>query len=95
MPNHVHVVVEMLPGFPLAQVVHAWKSYTSREANKVLHRTGHFWQREYYDRYIRDDRHLESVIAYVERNPVKAGLAVVAEEWAFSSARFRREMGGV
>ena len=40
MPNHVHVVAEMLPDFALAYVVHSWKSYTAREANKMLHRAG-------------------------------------------------------
>jgi hypothetical protein len=35
-----------------------------------------FWQREYYDRWIRSDKELASVVAYVEANPVKAGLAV-------------------
>jgi len=89
MPNHVHAVAEMLPGFALAHVVHSWKSYMAKEANKMLHREGPFWQREYYDRYIRDDRHLERAIAYIEQNPVKAGLVAQAKEWAFSSAGLR------
>ena len=90
MPNHVHVVVEMLPGFALAQIMHSWKTYTARAANKLLHREGSFWQREYYDRYMRDERHLAGAIAYVEQNPVKAGLVARAEDWPFGSARLRK-----
>jgi REP element-mobilizing transposase RayT len=34
----------------------------------------YFWVLDYWDRYIRDDRHLESVVDYIHYNPVKAGL---------------------
>src|SRR5690554_5114345 len=40
MPNHVHVVIEMLPGWPLSSIIHSWKSYTAKAANKLLGRTG-------------------------------------------------------
>ena len=30
MPNHVHVLVRLLPGQNLAAVVHSWKSYSAR-----------------------------------------------------------------
>src|SRR5438128_497471 len=45
MPNHVHVVVRLLPGNKLADVVHSWKSFTAKQANDVLERRGIFWQR--------------------------------------------------
>jgi len=44
------------------------------------------WHREYWDRYIRDERHLRLVIDYIHANPVKAGLVAGAEEWRWSSA---------
>ena len=70
MPNHFHVLIETLPQHPLAAIIHSWKSYSSRYINKRLGRTGTFWQREYFDRYIRDDQHLAAVIRYIHRNPV-------------------------
>jgi hypothetical protein len=42
--------------------------------------------REYWDRFIRNDRHLENVVLYIHQNPVKAGLCQRAEEWPWSSA---------
>jgi putative transposase len=45
------------------------------------------WMREYWDRYIRDERHFEAVVGYVHDNPVKAGLVDKAENWPWSSAR--------
>ena len=89
MPNHVHALIETRAGFPLADVLHSWKSYTSHDANKLLRRSGEFWQREYLDRFVRNAEHYASVIAYIEENPVKAGLAKLKTEWPWSSARFR------
>jgi len=74
MPNHVHVVFQPQPGRDLAGILHAWKSFTAKEANRLLGRVGTFWQREYYDHLIRDERELWRVIEYVRDNPVKAGL---------------------
>ena len=89
MPNHIHNIVEILEGFTLEKVIHTWKSYTANAVNKVLGRQGAFWQPDYFDRFIRDDKHLERAVYYVEFNPVKAGLVENAEDWPFGSAWFR------
>jgi len=89
MPNHVHALTETRKGFPLADVLHSWKAYTSHEANRFLQRHGEFRQREYLDRFVRNAEHYETVIAYIEENPVKARLAKLKTEWPWSSARFR------
>jgi REP element-mobilizing transposase RayT len=74
MPNHVHVVLELNAGETLDRICHSWKSYTAREANRILDRDGRFWEREYFDRLIRSSRDLENTVAYVLNNPAKAGL---------------------
>jgi REP element-mobilizing transposase RayT len=89
MPNHVHALIETQEGFPLADVLHSWKSFTSHKASEILRRNGEFWQREYLDRYVRNAEHYEKVVAYIEENPVKAGLARIKTDWSWSSARFR------
>jgi len=89
MPNHVHTLVQTQKDHPLPQVLHGLKSFTANVANQQLGRTGHLWARDYFDRYIRDDGHLAAVTAYIENNPVKAGLVTRAEDWAFGSARRR------
>jgi REP element-mobilizing transposase RayT len=78
MPNHVHVVFRPLAEYKLSAVLHAWKSYSAKEANRILRRSGDFWQREYYDHLIRDERDLQRCIRYVLDNPKKAGL----KNWA-------------
>ena len=74
MPNHVHVVCRLLPGQELSKVLLGWKSFTARKANEILGRSGVFWQREYYDRLIRDGDELERAVRYVVSNPERAGL---------------------
>ena len=85
MPNHVHVVLK--PRVPLERITKSVKGFTSREANKILCRTGEpFWQDECYDHWVRSDRELQRIIAYVERNPVSAGFVDQIETWPWSSA---------
>ncbi len=89
MPNHVHVVVEAADGHSLGTIVRSWKSFTANRANKALGRSGPFWHRDYFDRFIRDEGHLSRTIDYVENNPVKAGLTSSTIDWQWSSARRR------
>lgn len=82
MPNHVHVLVKLAHESPsLSSIVHSWKSYTAKQINQQLGRTGPLWMRDYFDRYIRDDAHLHACVEYIRQNPVKAGLVHKAEEW--------------
>jgi REP element-mobilizing transposase RayT len=90
MPNHCHVLIETEEAWPLAGIVHSWKSYTAHAANQILGRSGDFWYREYHDRFIRDEHHLLNALAYIEQNPVKAGLVDLQEEWRRGSGWWRR-----
>jgi REP element-mobilizing transposase RayT len=85
MPNHVHIVLK--PHEKLPEVVRWMKTASAVRANRLTGRTGRpFWQREYFDTWMRTSQELASVIAYVEENPVTAGLALRAEDWPWSSA---------
>ena len=74
MPNHVHVVFKPAPGYELSDIVHSWKSFTAKEANRILKRQGTFWQTEPYDHLIRDESDFLHAVTYVLENPVRAGL---------------------
>jgi REP element-mobilizing transposase RayT len=89
MPNHVHVLIEIWQA-PLSKILNCWKSFTAKEANRLLGRTGEFWQPEYFDRYIRDEEHLKKAMRYIENNPVKARLVRCAEDWPWSSSHHKR-----
>ena len=89
MLNHVHLLLTPLVEWSLSRIMKDMKSFTSREANKLLGRRGQFWMEDYFDRYVRDGKHFANAIAYIEINPVKAKLCARPEDWLFSSARFR------
>jgi putative transposase len=85
MPNHVHLLVH--PRVPPPKFLQTLKGYTAREANKSLKRTGRpFWQTESYDHWVRNASELQRIKAYIEANPVKAGLAAQPEAYPWSSA---------
>ena len=77
MPNHVHVIVRPTAGNTLPEILHSWKSFSAKHANKLLERTGTFWQTESYDHLIRDAADYYHCVEYVLQNPEKAGL----ENW--------------
>ncbi len=56
------------------------QSYTTR----VLRDAGYWrrvWQPRYFDRLIRDEREFASVLGYVGRNPVEAGVGGESSDW--------------
>jgi REP element-mobilizing transposase RayT len=94
MPNHVHVLFTQ-QNVPLGKVVGGWKSYTAKEANRILGRAGQFWDEDYWDTYMRDEAQETRMRRYIENNPVKAHLALEPRQWPWSSARFRDEYGSL
>jgi REP element-mobilizing transposase RayT len=85
MPNHVHILV--LPRVELPRITHWLKGKTAMEANRLLGRKGEpFWQDESYDHWVRNEREFNRIAAYIEDNPVSAGLAAARPDWPWSSA---------
>jgi REP element-mobilizing transposase RayT len=101
MPNHVHVLFQTMAGCQMGEVISSWKTFTANQIGELVKQPGEplpkVWHREYWDRYIRDEKHLSAVVAYIHENPVKAKLAARAEDWRWSSAwggRAGAEPGG-
>jgi putative transposase len=92
MANHVHIVVQ--PKTTLSHITKSIKGFTARKCNEILGWTGEkFWQDESYDHWARTDRELQKIIAYVEKNPLRAGLVGSMEEWPWSSASTKYNTG--
>ena len=90
MPNHVHALFQPMNGSSMGSVVRSWKTFTAnaigqlvRKANEPVPRV---WHPEFWDRYIRNEKHFANTIAYIHDNPVKAGLVTHPEQWPWSSA---------
>ena len=84
MPNHVHVVMRKNAGWHLDQILHSWKSYTSKKAQEVIGRQPFFWQRDYFDHTIRDEEEFWTTIKYVINNPAAGGL----KDWPWVWSKF-------
>ena len=74
MPNHVHGLFTLLENWTLADLLHSWKSFTAKAINKALGTTGRVWQKDYFDRLIRDPAHFANCVRYMRDNPVRARL---------------------
>ena len=74
MPNHVHALLVQNPAHPLEDLLHSWKSFSSRTINRLVGRSGTLWQRSYFDRLVRDEKHFLNCVRYIRRNPEKAHL---------------------
>jgi putative transposase len=81
MPNHIHVLLVAIGDNRLGDIVRTWKI----QATKRLGR-GKVFADDYFDRYIRNKAHMAFTLAYIETNPVKAGLCIEPDEWQWSSA---------
>jgi REP element-mobilizing transposase RayT len=91
MANHVRVL--LLPKVHPSRLLQSLKGFTAREANQLLGRTGEpFWQAESYDHWVRGAKEFARVTAYIESNPVKAGLVKRAEDYPWSSANQQKRL---
>ena len=88
MANHIHVL--LLPQIPPSRLLQSIKGSTACRANQMLGRTGQpFWQGESYDHWVREATEYGRIAAYIENNPVQAGLVRRAEDYLWSSAASR------
>jgi putative transposase len=74
MPNHVHALLIQNAEHPLEDLLHSWKTFSSRNINRLVGRSGTLWQRSYFDRLVRDEKHFRNCGRYIRRNPEKAHL---------------------
>ena len=81
MPNHVHLVIQTKFG-ALPQFMARLGTSYALHFNRRHGRAGHVFQNRYWSRPIEDE--LDAVVAYVHRNPVRAGLVTEASLPAYA-----------
>src|SRR6266446_3630332 len=87
MPNHWHLVLWPRRDGELSDFGH-WLTLTHTQRWHAHYRdvgTGHLYQGRFKSFPIEQDDHFLQVCRYVERNPLRAGLANRAEKWRWSS----------
>lgn len=69
MNDHVHVLLQTLPGFNLSSILQLWKSYSARKINELCGTAGPLWQKDSYTELMRNAAAIESRRAYTYDNP--------------------------
>jgi putative transposase len=94
MPNHWHLLLHPRNDGDLATCMRWLGTSHSRRyhAQTKTIGCGHLYQGRYKSFIVKNDQHLLTVLKYIERNPVRAGLVERAEEWRWGSA-YRRIRG--
>ena len=84
MPDHVHFFARASrTADAMNKWVQMWKSVSARLLLKRQRLAGPLWQAEYFDRYLRSGENYAEKWAYVEANPVRAGLVGKPEDWPY------------
>jgi len=93
MPNHFHLVLWPHHDGDLSRWMQWLLTAHVRRYHRHYETSGHVWQGRFKAFPIQQDDHLLTVLRYVERNPLQAGLVERAEAWRWSSlaARARKE----
>lgn len=88
MSNHFHLIAVPAHADSMASVIGRLESDYARYLNVCRRTSGHLWQARYHS-VAMDASHSWRALAYVERNPVRAGLAPAAVKYQWSSAAAR------
>ena len=79
MPNHIHIL--LIQKQNLSDIIQYIKGGLSFIINKKLNKKGTFWQKDYFDRVIRDEKHFELTYNYIKNNAIKANLKDAKERF--------------
>jgi REP element-mobilizing transposase RayT len=89
MLDHVHIMMRPLKRrqeeyWDLSGIMKAIKGTSARKINLLLGKDGPVWQKESYDRIIRDEDEYRQVENYILHNPLTAGLASQIGDYKFA-----------
>ena len=85
MSNHVHLIAVPQQGDSLAILLRRVHGRYAQYYNTHVGRTGHLWQNRFFACVLGQD-HLWTALAYVDQNPLRAGMVRHAADYRWSSA---------
>ncbi len=88
MPNHFHLVLWPRGDGDLSRWMQWLMTAHVRRYHRHYRTSGHVWQGRFRAFPIQQDAHLLTVLRYVERNPLRAGLVERVQDWSWSSLRW-------
>ncbi len=85
MSNHFHLLVTPQSSDGLPQMMQAVGRRYVRYFNDSQQRSGTLWEGRYRSTLIQTDRYLLACMAYIDLNPVRAGLVAQAKDYPWTS----------
>ena len=85
MGNHFHLLATPHTDTGLPLMMQAVGRSYARYFNQLQSRSGTLWEGRYRSTLIQSDRYLLPCMAYIDLNPVRAGLAAEAKDYPWSS----------
>ena len=86
MSNHLHFLIQVSER-PLGKAMQCIAMRYSRYRHRVLHTTGHLFERRYKAKLVDVDEYFLTLLRYIHMNPVKAGIAAGPTDYRWSSHR--------
>jgi len=90
MPDHLHILMTLPGDLSVEKEMQPVKGGFSFRGGKELGFRGEIWQRGFTDVIIADEESEARHCAYIDQNPVKAGLANLIGEYPFGSAHLKK-----
>jgi putative transposase len=87
MDNHVHLLAVPKKEDSLSCGVGLTNQVYTQYLNRKLKQSGRIWQNRFFSCIVEDEAYLWTVVRYIEKNPLKAGLADNVENYRWSSAK--------
>ena len=88
MTNHFHLLATPQTDTGLPQMMQAVGRSYVRYFNDLYERSGTLWEGRYRSTLIQTDRYLLACMAYIDLNPVRAGLVADVRDYPWSSHAF-------
>jgi putative transposase len=81
MPTHIHLLITPAAGTNLSKIMQWIKTHSAKRWNSIHGSTDHLWGDRFFARPVKDLGDYFFVMDYIDKNPIKAGLALSPAEW--------------
>jgi REP element-mobilizing transposase RayT len=86
MPNHLHFFAREANANSkeITAFLAHWKQWTAKRITSLqFNKSGQLWQAGFFDRLLRSESEWDEKRAYMQQNPVRAGLVANSGDWKF------------
>ncbi|MCL2809849.1 MAG: transposase [Treponema sp.] len=89
MPTHIHLLIKPTEETSLNNILQWIKTKSAKNWNFIHGSTDHLWGNRYFSRPIKDFHDYETVMNYIDQNPVKERLTLYPADWNASGAFYK------